>query len=291
MKLEDFLDYLNIEKRYSSHTILAYSIDLRQFEEFINEVFEKSNAKDVNSEMIRDWIVSLSEKGISSRSINRKIASLRAYFHFLIKQNEVEKNPMTKILAVKNPKRNPVFVMEEDIENVLNLEYEDSFWGRRDSLIVELLYATGMRRSELINLEIKDFDFERNEVRIFGKRRKERIVPIHKDLIKRIENFYKESLSLNNNHSKLFVNKRGNAISEMSVYDIVKKSLSFAQVEKRSPHVLRHTFATHLLNEGADIMNVKEMLGHANLEATQIYTHNTIEKLKKVYKLAHPRNE
>lgn len=291
MKLEDFLDYLNIEKRYSSHTILAYSIDLRQFEEFINEVFEKSNARDVNSEMIRDWIVSLSEKGISSRSINRKIASLRAYFHFLIKQNEVEKNPMTKILAVKNPKRNPVFVMEEDIENVLNLEYEDSIWGRRDSLIVELLYATGMRRSELINLEIKDFDFERNEVRIFGKRRKERIVPIHKDLIKRIENFYKESLSLNNNHSKLFVNKRGNAISEMSVYDIVKKSLSFAQVEKRSPHVLRHTFATHLLNEGADIMNVKEMLGHANLEATQIYTHNTIEKLKKVYKLAHPRNE
>lgn len=291
MKLEDFLDYLNIEKRYSSHTILAYSIDLRQFEEFINEVFEKSNAKDVNSEMIRDWIVSLSEKGISSRSINRKIASLRAYFHFLIKQGDIEKNPMTKILAVKNPKRNPVFVMEEDIENVLNLEYEDSFWGRRDSLIVELLYATGMRRSELINLEIKDFDFERNEVRIFGKRRKERIVPIHKDLIKRIENFYKESLSLNNNHSKLFVNKRGNAISEMSVYDIVKKSLSFAQVEKRSPHVLRHTFATHLLNEGADIMNVKEMLGHANLEATQIYTHNTIEKLKKVYKLAHPRNE
>lgn len=291
MKLEDFLDYLNIEKRYSSHTILAYSIDLRQFEEFINEVFEKSNARDVNSEMIRDWIVSLSEKGISSRSINRKIASLRAYFHFLIKQGDIEKNPMTKILAVKNPKRNPVFVMEEDIENVLNLEYEDSFWGRRDSLIVELLYATGMRRSELINLEIKDFDFERNEVRIFGKRRKERIVPIHKDLIKRIENFYKESLSLNNNHSKLFVNKRGNAISEMSVYDIVKKSLSFAQVEKRSPHVLRHTFATHLLNEGADIMNVKEMLGHANLEATQIYTHNTIEKLKKVYKLAHPRNE
>lgn len=291
MKLEDFLDYLNIEKRYSSHTILAYSIDLRQFEEFIKEVFEKSNARDVNSEMIRDWIVSLSEKGISSRSINRKIASLRAYFHFLIKQGDIEKNPMTKILAVKNPKRNPVFVMEEDIENVLNLEYEDSFWGRRDSLIIELLYATGMRRSELINLEIKDFDFERNEVRIFGKRRKERIVPIHKDLIKRIENFYKESLSLNNNHSKLFVNKRGNAISEMSVYDIVKKSLSFAQVEKRSPHVLRHTFATHLLNEGADIMNVKEMLGHANLEATQIYTHNTIEKLKKVYKLAHPRNE
>ncbi|MBP1629686.1 MAG: site-specific recombinase XerD [Bacteroidetes bacterium] len=291
MKLDDFLDYLNIEKRYSYHTILAYSIDLRQFEEFINEVFEKSNARDVNSEMIRDWIVSLSEKGISSRSINRKIASLRAYFHFLIKQGDIEKNPMTKILAVKNPKRNPVFVMEEDIENVLNLEYEDSIWGRRDSLIVELLYATGMRRSELINLEIKDFDFERNEVRIFGKRRKERIVPIHKDLIKRIENFYKESLSLNNNHSKLFVNKRGNAISEMSVYDIVKKSLSFAQVEKRSPHVLRHTFATHLLNEGADIMNVKEMLGHANLEATQIYTHNTIEKLKKVYKLAHPRNE
>lgn len=291
MKVDDFINYLVTEKHYSINTVTAYTIDLRQFEEYIKEVFDKSEAIDVKSDMIRDWIVYLKGNKITNRSINRKIASLRAYFHFLVKREEVEKNPLIKILPVKSSKRNPVFIMEEDMENIINMNYEDSFEGRRDKLIIEILYSTGMRKAELLNLEEKDFDFSKGEVRVFGKRRKERIIPLHKDLISLIKEYCNERNGLEVSNTKLFINKKLSPLSRFQLDTIVKKDLSLAQVERKSPHVLRHTFATHLLNEGADIMNVKELLGHASLEATQIYTHNTIEKLKNVYKQSHPRSE
>lgn len=291
MKVDDFINYLVTEKHYSINTVTAYTIDLRQFDEYIQEVFDISEAKDVNADMIRDWIVYLKGNKITNRSINRKIASLRAYFHFLVKREEVEKNPLIKILPVKSSKRNPVFIMEEDMEHIINMNYEDSFEGRRDKLIIEILYLTGIRKAELLNLEEKDFDYSKCEVRVFGKRRKERIIPLHKDLIYLIKEYCNERNSLGVSNSKLFINKKLSPLSRFQLDAIVKKDLSSAQVERKSPHVLRHTFATHLLNEGADIMNVKELLGHASLEATQIYTHNTIEKLKNVYKQSHPRSE
>lgn len=279
------------EKHYSQHTVTAYTIDLKQFDDFIQRVFEKSEAKDVNAYMIRDWIIYLHENNIANRSINRKIVSLRSYFHFLIKNEEVSVNPLSKILSLKNSKRNPVYVMEEDMNRIINMDFEDSFNGIRDKLIIELLYATGMRKSELLNLEEKDFDLTKGEIRVFGKRRKERIIPIHNKLIDIIRQYTLKKNTLFLGDKIFFINEDKSPISISQLDTIVKKYLSMAQVERKSAHVLRHTFATHLLNEGADILDVKELLGHQSLEATQIYTHNTIERLKNVYKQTHPRSE
>lgn len=279
------------EKHYSQHTVTAYTIDLKQFDDFIQRVFEKSEAKDVNAYMIRDWIIYLHENNIANRSINRKIVSLRSYFHFLIKNEEVSVNPLSKILSLKNSKRNPVYVMEEDMNRIINMDFEDSFNGIRDKLIIELLYATGMRKSELLNLEEKDFDLTKGEIRVFGKRRKERIIPIHNKLIDIIRQYTLKKNTLFLGDKIFFINEDKSPISISQLDTIVKKYLSMAQVERKSAHVLRHTFATHLLNEGADILEVKELLGHKSLEATQIYTHNTIERLKNVYKQTHPRSE
>jgi integrase/recombinase XerC len=290
----EFYNYINFlikEKHYSQHTVTAYTIDLKQFDDFIQRVFEKSEAKDVNAYMIRDWIIYLHENNIANRSINRKIVSLRSYFHFLIKNEEVSVNPLSKILSLKNSKRNPVYVMEEDMNRIINMDFEDSFNGIRDKLIIELLYATGMRKSELLNLEEKDFDLTKGEIRVFGKRRKERIIPIHNKLIDIIRQYTLKKNTLFLGDKIFFINEDKSPISISQLDTIVKKYLSMAQVERKSAHVLRHTFATHLLNEGADILEVKELLGHQSLEATQIYTHNTIERLKNVYKQTHPRSE
>jgi len=290
----EFYNYINFlikEKHYSQHTVTAYTIDLKQFDDFIQRVFEKSEAKDVNAYMIRDWIIYLHENNIANRSINRKIVSLRSYFHFLIKNEEVSVNPLSKILSLKNSKRNPVYVMEEDMNRIINMDFEDSFNGIRDKLIIELLYATGMRKSELLNLEEKDFDLTKGEIRVFGKRRKERIIPIHNKLIDIIRQYTLKKNTLFLGDKIFFINEDKSPISISQLDTIVKKYLSMAQVERKSAHVLRHTFATHLLNEGADILDVKELLGHQSLEATQIYTHNTIERLKNVYKQTHPRSE
>ncbi|MFA7081339.1 MAG: tyrosine-type recombinase/integrase [Bacteroidales bacterium] len=291
MKFDNYINYLLTEKHYSEHTITAYSIDLKQFEDFILKIFEKEDAKDVSSPMIRDWIMHLSENNNTNRSINRKISSLRSYFRFLIKMQELEANPLLKILPVKTSSRNPVFLMEEDMSRIINMEYEKDFEGIRDKLIIELLYATGMRKSEILNLEEKDFDYGKQEVRIYGKRRKERIVPIHKQIIDLLNDYMEQKQIIGQGEKTLLVSKDNSPLSIYQFNKIVEKSLSSSQVERKSPHVLRHTFATHLLNEGADIMNVKDLLGHASLEATQIYTHNTIEKLKSVYKKTHPRGE
>ncbi|HHT03230.1 MAG TPA: tyrosine-type recombinase/integrase [Bacteroidales bacterium] len=291
MKFDNYINYLLTEKHYSKHTITAYSIDLKQFEDFIQKVFEIYEAKDVTSSMIRDWIVHLSENKITNRSINRKITTLRSYFRYLLKIQELEINPLLKILPVKTSTRNPVFIMQEDMSRIINMEYEKDFEGIRNKLIIELLYATGMRKSELFNLEEKDFDYQRQEIRIFGKRRKERIVPMHKEIIDLLYQYLEQKNIIGKGEKRLLVNRDCSPISIYQLNIIVRESLSTSQVERKSPHILRHTFATHLLNEGADIMNVKDLLGHASLEATQIYTHNTIEKLKSVYKQKHPRSE
>lgn len=291
MKFDNYINYLLTEKHYSKHTITAYSIDLKQFEDFILKVFEKEEAKDVSHLMIRDWIIHLSENNISNRSINRKIIALRSYFRFLVKTEELETNPLLKILPVKTSTRTPVFLMEEDMNRIINMEYEKDFEGIRNKLVIELLYATGMRKSEILNLEEKDFDYEKQEIRIFGKRRKERIVPIHKQIIDLLKDYLEQKQIIGEGEKTLLVSKKNIPLSIDQLNKIVRQSLSFSQVERKSPHVLRHTFATHLLNEGADIMNVKDLLGHQSLEATQIYTHNTIEKLKSVYKKTHPRGE
>ncbi|MFA6367285.1 MAG: tyrosine-type recombinase/integrase [Bacteroidales bacterium] len=291
MEFYNYINFLIKEKHYSQHTVTAYTIDLKQFDDFIQRVFEKSEAKDVNAYMIRDWIIYLHENNIANRSINRKIVSLRSYFHFLIKNEEVSVNPLSKILSLKNSKRNPVYVMEEDMNRIINMDFEDSFNGIRDKLIIELLYATGMRKSELLNLEEKDFDLTKGEIRVFGKRRKERIIPIHNKLIDIIRQYTLKKNTLFLGDKIFFINEDKSPISISQLDTIVKKYLSMAQVERKSAHVLRHTFATHLLNEGADILEVKEILGHQSLEATQIYTHNTIERLKNVYKQTHPRSE
>lgn len=291
MEFYNYINFLIKEKHYSQHTVTAYTIDLKQFDDFIQRVFEKSEAKDVNAYMIRDWIIYLHENNIANRSINRKIVSLRSYFHFLIKNEEVSVNPLSKILSLKNSKRNPVYVMEEDMNRIINMDFEDSFNGIRDKLIIELLYATGMRKSELLNLEEKDFDLTKGELRVFGKRRKERIIPIHNKLIDIIRQYTLKKNTLFLGDKIFFINEDKSPISISQLDTIVKKYLSMAQVERKSAHVLRHTFATHLLNEGADILEVKELLGHQSLEATQIYTHNTIERLKNVYKQTHPRSE
>lgn len=292
MKLDEFINYLITEKHYSTHTVTAYSTDLRQFEKYIKAYFDKDEAKDVNSDMIRDWIMQLSDNKLSNRSINRKIVSLRAYFHYLIKNQELEKNPLLKILPVKSSKRNPIFIMEEDMDTIINnLEYENNFFGTRDKLIIYLLYATGIRKAELLNLEESDFYLSKKEIRIFGKRRKERIIPIGNQIIDLVKEYTKQKKELAVVEKKLFINEDYSNLSITQLDKIVKKYLSVTNIERKSPHILRHTFATHLMNEGADIMNVKELLGHQSLEATQIYAHNTIERLKNVYKQKHPRSE
>lgn len=292
VKLDEFINYLITEKHYSINTVTAYKTDLKQFEQYIKEFFDKTDAKDVNSDMIRDWIMQQSEDKISNRSINRKIASLRTYFRFLIKAHEVEKNPLLKILPIKTSKRNPIFIMEDDMDKIIhNIEYEDSFCGKRDKLIIYLLYATGIRKSELLSLEEKDFEVSKQELRVFGKRRKERVIPIGDKIICLLNEYLEQKKSLEIDDETLFINDKQEVLSIAQLDKIVRKYLSVANVERKSPHILRHTFATHLINEGADVMNVKELLGHQSLEATQIYTHNTIERLKSVYKQTHPRSE
>lgn len=291
MKIEEFLDYLSSERMYSKHSIIAYSIDLKQFNNYLNSQYEIYDLRDISSEIIRSWLLDLNQKNISPRSINRKIACLRSYFLYLVKIGDIDKNPMIKISSFKTPNRNPVFIQKEDILKILETKNDENFYSKMGLLIFEILYATGIRRSELASLEEKDVDFEKGQLLVFGKRRKERLIPLHNDLLNKIRDYIPEKKLLNNTTKKLFISKRGGDIEVGEIYLIIKNLLFSAQVEIRSPHVLRHSFATHLLDEGADIMNIKELLGHSSLNSTQVYTHNTIEKLKKAYKLSHPRSE
>ena len=283
-----FVNYLTSEKRFSEHTIISYSTDLTQFLNFINEEFEISTqVSEISFQIVRSWIASLLEKGVSPRSVNRKISTLKTYFKFLIRENAITESPMLKVVAPKSKKRLPVFIQENQIENLLNqIEFNDGFIGERDKLIIELFYVTGIRLSELVNIKISDVDFNNNLIKVLGKRNKERLIPLSISIVNELEFFIKK-YDLN---QYLFTNLGGTKVYNKLVYRVVKKYISkISSVSKKSPHILRHTFATHMLNNGADINAIKELLGHANLSATQVYTHNTIGKLKSIYKQAHPR--
>lgn len=289
--ISDFCDYLQHQKRYSSHTITAYQKDLTQFKEFLVSEFETDSFKDVSASFIRSWIVQLIENDISPRTINRKVSSLKSFYKHLLKNKIVDKNPLLKVITPKTSKRLPVFIGENEINNLFeNIEYPNNYEGKRDQLILELFYATGTRLSELIELNINSIDYHNNTIKVLGKRNKERLIPIGKNLITLINEYTKERKSISGNEPYLFLTKFGKKLYPKLVYSMVNSYLSqVTTVSKKSPHVLRHTFATHMLNNGADLNTIKEILGHANLSATQVYTHNTIEKLKNIHKQAHPK--
>jgi integrase/recombinase XerC len=290
MQLEPFIDFLTYEKRYSKHTITAYQTDLKQFLLFIQQQYETDKLSEITHQVVRSWIVQLMEEDISTRSINRKISTLKSLFKFLKRQGEIEHNPMQKVISPKTSKRLPVFVEESKMQFLFDeIEFTNDFKGARDKLIIELFYATGMRLSELIN--IKHTDLNGNSVKVLGKRNKERIIPISDELRANIEAFISRKNSEANLASTpyLLVTDKGEKLYEKFVYRAVNHYLGLVtSVSKKSPHILRHTFATHMLNNGADLGAIKEILGHANLSATQVYTHNTIEKLKSIHNEAHP---
>jgi len=277
-----------LQKHFSNHTIISYSTDINQFFLFLSNEFQIENdILEVNFQLVRSWIASLLEQGLSPSSVTRKISTLKTYFKFLIREGVIKDNPMLKVVSPKSKKRLPVFVDEDQIQSLLNeVKFSEGFIGERDKLIIELFYVTGIRISELINISVSDIDYKNNLIRVLGKRNKERLIPLSLQIVEGLNSFIRR-YSLK---EYLFTNLQGKRVYTKLVYRIVNKYIGMiSTVNKRSPHILRHTFATHMLNNGADINAIKELLGHANLSATQIYTHNTIEKLKSVYKQAHPR--
>lgn len=291
--IESFLHYITFEKRFSSHTVKSYRNDLYQFNSFLSENFPDLSIAQAKSSCVRSWVIQLMEQNLNTRSVNRKLASLRSFYKFLRKKGLSEDDQMQILQALKIKKSLPVFVQEEHLTRLLdNFPFEDNFEGTRDKLVLELLYATGIRLSELLELISSDVDLFSREIRVLGKRNKERIIPFPKSIGLIIENYqrFKNNQFLNNRHDNLIVTNKGEPGYPMFIYRIVKKYLDLIPaVEKKSPHVLRHTFATHLLDKGADLNAIKELLGHSNLAATQIYTHNSLDKLKAIFDQAHPK--
>lgn len=292
---EAFEDYLLLEKKYSPHTVGAYMGDLTSFSSFVKEVFEEENIDHVNYGQVRSWIVSLVDQSISNVSVNRKMASLKAFYKFLLKSRQIEVNPMLKHKALKTPKVVQVPFSEKELSDLLaQIDAPVGFEEIRDKLIVEMFYVTGMRRAELIHLKVKNVDRSSNTIKVLGKRNKERIIPILSVIADQIDLYIRERETLegNTDDDYFFVSKKGLKLSESFVYRLINSYFSrVSEKVKKSPHVLRHTFATHLLNNGADLNSVKELLGHSSLASTQVYTHNSLAELKKVYKGAHPRNK
>jgi integrase/recombinase XerC len=290
---ESFLQYLLIEKGYSPHTIRSYQNDLDQFFTFMEESGSSGLPSEISPHVVRAWIVSMMDNGMSSTSVHRKISCLRIFLRHLRKEGVIQHDPMDKLVLPKRKKKLPVFVGEEALDNLLDkYEFGSDFPGIRNRTIIEMLYLTGMRRAELIGLKNGDVDLSAATVKVTGKRNKQRIVPLVKSFIRRLEEYIKvrDDFFPTGQEEWFFLTNRGNKLYDKYVYNTVKCYLTMVTtIEKRSPHVLRHTFATHMLNHGADLNSIKELLGHANLSATQIYTHITFEKLKKVYKQAHPR--
>jgi integrase/recombinase XerC len=285
------LRYLQAEKRYAAHTVKAYKNDLNQFHAFCQD--NDREGMDLNYRTIRSWVVFLMDAGYSSRTVHRKLTSLSTYCKYLIKEGELDSNPLDRVLKPKLKKRVPAFVEEGKLDTLLeDFEFGEDFKGIRNRLVLDLLYQTGMRRSELTGLTVGAVNRDGKSLKVKGKRGKERIIPMNQELLSAIERYLiiRNSLMAQNTTDRLIVTERGEPAYDKLIYRIVNRYLSMVTtLDKKSPHVLRHTFATHMLNRGADLNAIKELLGHANLSATQVYTHNTYKKLKSIYNQAHPR--
>lgn len=289
---DSFLDYLLYERNYSEETIKSYREDLRQFEEFAREEIGDSAPSEVKAELVREWIVSLMDKGYTSTSINRKLSSLRSFYKFLLRRGEVTVNPLQKVVGPKNKRPLPAFLKESEMDKLLDeVDFGEGFKGCRDHMIIEMFYATGMRLSELIGLDDKDVDFSSSLIKVTGKRNKQRLIPFDEELkITMTEYVNVRNESVLNRADAFFVRETGERLTRSIVENLVKRNLSkVVTLKKRSPHVLRHTFATTMLNHDAELGAIKELLGHESLATTEVYTHTTFEELKKVYNLAHPR--
>lgn len=290
-----FEDYLLLEKNYSQHTVTAYTNDIGFFESFLSSEFDDDNLIAVNYNQIRSWIVSLSDDGISNPSINRKISSLKSFYKFLLKTKQIDSSPLLKHKALKSPKKIQIPFSEKELDMVLNqITYKEGFEGIRDKLIVDLFYTTGIRRTELINLKTHNVDLSNNSIKVLGKRNKERIIPILPIIEEQMKKYITERSVVQDvkDAEYFFLLLNGVKLNDSFVYRLINYYFSnVSEKVKKSPHILRHTFATHLLNNGADINSVKELLGHSSLASTQVYTHNSLAELQKVYNNAHPRNK
>lgn len=290
--ITSFLEYLSLEKKYSVHTIKAYRRDLISFQNFCIESYQQEKISDINYSQIRSWIVDLVERKVSNRSVNRKISSLKSFYKYLQKIKIIQNNPLSSHKALKTSKKIQVpFSIKEVNEVLSNIVTEDSFESTRNKLIVALFYSTGMRRTELIQLKMNSINFSEKQLKVIGKRNKERLLPLLPSVLKSMHNYIKQRDLIDTSEDYLFLTSKGNKLYETLVYRIINNYFSNVSSKlKKSPHILRHSFASHMLNEGADLNSVKELLGHSSLASTQVYTHNSLEQLKKVYKQAHPRS-
>lgn len=293
--LKAFQDYLQHEKKYSVHTVTAYVNDLLFFQEFLKVNFDQDSLEVVNYSMIRSWIVALVDGGISNSSVNRKMASLKSFYKFLLKTKQIESSPLLKHKSLKTPKKIQIPFSEKELDNVLNhIHYPDGFEGIRDKLIIDLFYTTGIRRTELIHLKMQNVDLSTNTLKVLGKRNKERILPILPIIGKQIKSYLTERATIEaiKDNEYFFLLLKGVKFNDSFVYRLINYYFSnVSEKVKKSPHILRHTFATHMLNNGADLNSVKELLGHSSLASTQVYTHSSLSELKKAYGNAHPRSQ
>lgn len=290
--IDSFLRYIEFEKRFSKHTVTSYRTDLFQFQRFLLNTYDGHAMEGASFPMIRSWIAELVNSENEPRSVNRKIATLRSFYKFLLRQGTLSKDPMLKVKVLKTQKRLPQFVKEEEINTLLDQAiFENTFVGLRDQLIIELFYGSGIRLAEMLHLTDDSINFKNRTLKVLGKRNKERVIPFGESLVSIIKNYQtaRNREAAKSENGLLIITENGEPAYRMLVQRIVKKYLSATGVEKKSPHVLRHTYATHLLNKGAEINAVKDLLGHSSLAATQVYTHNTMEKLKKTFEQAHPK--
>ncbi len=292
---DSYLNYLQFEKHYSTHTFISYKNDIIQFFDFLKiDLTQTETLPEITNTDVREWIISMGERNLMNRSINRKITSIKVFFQYCLKENIITENPAKTISSLKTPKTLPVYFEEKAMDEILDDDtfFEDSFFGRRDKMIISLFYFTGIRESELINLTTDRINFADNTIKVLGKRNKERIIPLLPAFSIQLQNYITElKKNFDTTTPYIFITNKGHKLYPKFVYRLVNKYLSkVSTLSKQSPHVIRHSFATHMLNNGADLNAIKELLGHANLAATQIYTHNSFEKLKKTYYQTHPRN-
>ena len=289
-----FLDYLKFQKRYSQHTIISYQNDLNDFFDFIESKYGNLSLNEISATLIRTWLADLKQNKLVSKSINRKISTLKSFFKYHLRKETISVSPMTTIVSLKVNKRLPSFIEEKDINTLFqHVEFPDTWEGRTNRLLLQIFYQTGMRLSELIHLKESQIDKSNNNIKVLGKGNKERIIPVNLELLNDIFNYVNEKKNKTENSDPFYLltNAKGKKLQPRYVYSKVKEYLGYVTTnERKSPHILRHSFATHLTNNGADINAVKELLGHSSLAATQIYTHNNIEKLKDIHKKAHPKS-